>query len=943
MNSSPKPLPFSGFFIGFLVLLVGAASLGFTYYQASRAHNADRAEILRTAANTGQFLVSAELHSRELTPEFEQTAEYAAATLILRQFQTANRFAYVYTCIQRGDNIYFVLDPTPAGERKINGVDAKSHVMQLYDAPAPELIQALTTGNTVFTVKPYTDDWGTFMSAYAPIKDANNKVVGVFGVDLTAVEYLNTQSSFRDVFLLSLAVIFLSGVISSFCVQYLRKKISLAIKQQQETESNLKFHMNRFRLLVDLIPLPAMFVEGNKLTPNTRLKELLNFEADKELALQDWFPILNPDNPQQANMDYVVNKANKFEGIPRYKIKCKNDTRHFDWICYSSEDVTPAQEVWLLFDVTDRYVNEIKFARLFEVFQEPLILCDDKFNIQDCNPALTELLRTKRNTVINTNLDQFCMSETISVRIAKPLLTQDACKFTTNLLLPYKGKYESCEITATKLFTGSYLIAWHDLTEQTKHINTLKSAQEDALASAKAKSEFLATISHEIRTPMNGVIGTADLLGDTQLTPLQKEFVQTIKGSGGQLIHLINEILDFSKIEAGKLDLNLQPCQLLFLIERSIHTYSGNAIEKNLQLSLNIDPSFPALITTDELRVQQILSNLLNNAVKFTPSGSIKVHLESNDTHVLFSITDTGIGITPQDLPRLFQPFSQADQSTTRKYGGTGLGLAIGQKLAHLLEGFITVRSHPGKGSTFTLYLPKKDCIQHQRLMAKSLPKTRILTSSEDTLSHLSWLYANEESELLRITNPAELTTFPSLVDATVAAQLPEDLKRQVLVLGGKPGAYPHQLSVPFSTQLLLQHLNPSLQTVPSNLSKEHPHKFLLVEDNSVNMRVLTRTLEQLGYTNIITAENGAIALEKMNPSITFVFMDMQMPVMNGLEATKELRAMGFETWICALTANAYSENKEACLESGMNDFVAKPLTKQTLSQAILRGSTRKS
>jgi signal transduction histidine kinase len=937
-----KPLPFSGFFIGFLILLVGSVGLGFTYFQASKAHEQDQAKLLNHAVNSGLLLIDPSIHSNQITPEFENTPEYAKATATLRQFQLINDFTFVYTCLVLPDKVVFVLDPTPPGQKMSTGIDAKSHVLQPYKNPPIELLQAFQSGQTTYTKKPYKDEWGTYISAYAPLKDTSGKIVGVFGVDLNATDYMASQKLFKELFLSSLLVNFLCSVTAGFCVNYLRKKAFTAIKLHEESESRIAFYTNRFKLLVELIPLPAVFVENGKLIPNQRLKDLVDLPEETSLALDRWFYLVNKDNPQQVKIDYTINQANNFNAIPLYKIMCKSGPRYFNWVCYKADSGQGTQEIWLLFDVTDRYITEFKFSRLFDVFQEPLIICDDKFNIKDCNPALLELLHTKKPLLLETNLSQFTPgSKNLPGLITKALEQQDVCKLATKLELPFGNKYVYSEVTATKLQLNeqtNYILSWHDLTEQLKYINSLKDAQEEATASTRAKSQFLATISHEIRTPMNGVIGTADLLSDTNLTPIQTEFVDTIKSCGTQLIQLINEILDFSKIEAGKLELNIQPFSPVLLAERTSQIYLGTARSKNLKFNLTIDKNVPSQIDGDELRIQQILSNLISNALKFTSKGSIDVLLQVQDNMLRLSVKDTGIGIPLSSQSRLFQPFSQVDQSNTRKFGGTGLGLAIAQKLANLMEGYITVLSKEDEGSTFTFWLPLKKQLT-QPLLAHKLPTLTVYSDNQALISQLAWLYNNTSSVLL--INPSTVATGPVLCDVAAYDKLSPQQRDTALVAGGDPNVHKHPISLPFSSSVLAQMLSPSLKVSSDSFASKHPHQIMLVEDNPINMKVLQRTLEQLGYSNFVLANNGQEAVNLYRPEISLIFMDMQMPLLSGTEATMELRKQNVTCWICALTANAYSEDRKACELAGMNDFLPKPLTKQALCDAIEKASLK--
>ena len=659
-------------------------------------------------------------------------------------------------------------------------------------------------------------------------------------------------------------------------------------------------------------------------------------------------------------------------------------------------------------DITERVRSEAalieserKTRRILETTSEGFWLIDTATRTVEVNEAMCEILGRRREDVVGRSILDFVDEENARVfeeNVARRARGETG-SYEVSLLRP-DGSLVPCQVHATPLTgdqgekIGSFGM-FSDITERKRAEAELKAAKETAEEATRAKSEFLANMSHEIRTPMNAIIGLSHLALRTHMTAKQRDYIGKVHNAGTSLLGVINDILDFSKIEAGKLEIETTAFRLDEVISSVTTLTAQKAHEKGLEFLAHVSPEVPEHLLGDPLRLGQILTNFVNNAVKFTQTGEIRLNIgllerTGEKAKLEFSVRDTGIGMTKEQSAKLFQPFTQADTSTTRKHGGTGLGLTICRKLVELMGGQIRLESEAGVGSTFTftIWLGVGEAKGTGRTVPRRFDALRILVVDDNaaareilveslaTLSeHVDAVSSGPEAIAAIRERDADAPydivfmdwKMPGMdgLQATRAIKGDERLHRQpavvIVTAFGREEVREEaeQLHVdgfllkPVTKSMLVDTMVGIFATSTEGEAAAPPHaeesarlaglRVLLAEDNEINQQIAVELLEGCG-ASVVVANNGREAVERLlsvpfPPPHDVVLMDLQMPEMDGYQATRKIRSDArFATLpIVAMTAHATMEERQRCLEAGMDDHVAKPIDPALLFETLER------
>ena len=655
----------------------------------------------------------------------------------------------------------------------------------------------------------------------------------------------------------------------------------------------------------------------------------------------------------------------------------------------SAENGKPALRL-LMRDVTQQKKQELWLATLLNNMADGVIAMDMQGRLTFMNREAERMLGWSFNELHGLNVHQHIHHHRADgselaledCPIYRALLEKNPFHSNEELFFCKDGTPLEVRVSNTPLLLNQQLsgsvTTFADISDSRLREQKLLQATRAAEAAARAKSEFLATMSHEIRTPLNGVIGMIDLLMDTSLDAEQSDFARTIKMSADTLLSIINDILDFSKIEADGLEIENIDFSLRQLLEGTVDIVASKAHAKGLTLASFATADVPDGLLGDPTRLRQILLNLLSNAIKFTAQGMVLISasLETDQAQGIrlrLSVKDTGIGLSEKAMSRLFQPFSQADSSTTRKYGGTGLGLAICKRLAEAMGGSIGVVSTPDVGSEFWISIPVQatgndSCLQlndrqhlvllagdhaeNQQLWSRYLESWDLAHRQADSLASLLEILrqldaAASKPDVLLLVEPLPDATLEQAVQALSVENIPMVVCLQELDASRKASLQQQGIAVlqkPMKQSSLLDALVQqwnsgqlrlhTQETKPQQARQraEHPYRLLLAEDNPVNQRVAASMLHKLGYL-VDVVSHGVEVLEAIaQQQYDAILMDCQMPEMDGYAATQAIRrqeseaAAGLHLPIIAMTANAMEGDRAICLAAGMDDYLPKPI-----------------
>jgi len=762
-------------------------------------------------------------------------------------------------------------------------------------------------------------------------------------------------------------------------LENLSKQVILNIEARKnfiELKNNEMSYMSIFDNTSDLIHIIDQ--EGRILKVNNSWKKTLNYSEEDIKKMNIFDIIYESDIEHCAKLFYCIKNQGDCPSKVIYSIKSKDGkkiTVEASVIVERYDDGKLKLIKSILRDITDKVelenklkISEKKFRDIYELSPVGIAVNDLKTGaFLEVNQAICNFTGYTKDEILKVSYwdltprsyeeDEKKQLESLNKigrygPYEKEYINKNGKKFPVLLNGVKFTDIENRELILSVI---------QDITEIKEYQKELEIAKQKALDASKSKSMFLANMSHEIRTPLNSIIGFSDLMMKTKLDNEQIQYMSNVYQSANFLLELINDILDFSKIESGKLELYYSNINILDFLREVLNIVKYQAHKKGIELLIDYPKDIFTEIYVDSLRLKQILTNLLNNAVKFTSVGEVKLkieileELEEDYKNLRFSVSDTGIGISKENLEKIFSPFEQADYSTSKNYGGTGLGLTISKKLLKLMNSDLNVNSKENVGTTFYFDIILKTSKKQKDNIFNVNDKILVLSSKTSNLNFLDYLfkdlnikaefsndynkYTNEHFDLIFIENNFEdinniLDKFNNLKTVIINNSCQDVITRENVIMTIVKPIFKHDIIYLFDKK---ENFNLNFKEHNDNKIETDDLNVLVVEDNKVNMLLIKTYFKNIfPNINLITSESGKIALESYkNNKIDLILTDIQMPEMNGYELAQEIRKINTNIPIIALTASSIVEEKEKSIQVGINDFITKPITQNAFREVI--------